>query len=76
MMTLELQLAATTPVARLVGTVPVLAVTSPVDLTVREGEFLSLIGPSGCGKSTLLSLVANLSEPSDGRLLWWRGGFN
>ncbi|WP_375462913.1 ABC transporter ATP-binding protein [uncultured Methylobacterium sp.] len=49
---------------------------APIDLTVREGEFLSLIGPSGCGKSTLLSLVANLNEPSDGRLLWWRGGFD
>lgn len=49
---------------------------APIDLTVREGEFLSLIGPSGCGKSTLLSLVANLAEPSNGRLLWWRGGFD
>ena len=27
-----------------------------VDLSVGEGEFLSLIGPSGCGKSTLLRL--------------------
>ena len=49
---------------------------APVDLTLREGEFLSLIGPSGCGKSTLLSLIANLHAPSDGRLLWWRGGFD
>lgn len=46
----------------------------PIDLTIREGEFVSLIGPSGCGKSTLLKLVAGLSEPTDGRLLWWRGG--
>ena len=37
----------------------------------REGEFVTLIGPSGCGKSTLLKLIANLIEPSDGRL---RGG--
>lgn len=49
---------------------------APVSLTLREGEFVSLIGPSGCGKSTLLSLVANLHQPSDGRLLWWRGGFD
>ena len=49
---------------------------APIDLTVGEGEFVSLIGPSGCGKSTLLSLVANLEEPSDGRLLWWRRGFD
>jgi NitT/TauT family transport system ATP-binding protein len=49
---------------------------APISLTVRQGEFLSLIGPSGCGKSTLLSLIANLAEPSDGRILWWRGGFD
>jgi NitT/TauT family transport system ATP-binding protein len=47
----------------------------PIDLTIRDGEFVSLIGPSGCGKSTLLKLVAGLLEPTDGRLLWWRGGF-
>src|SRR5277367_970676 len=48
---------------------------APIDLTIGDGEFLTLIGPSGCGKSTLLKLIANLIEPSDGRLLWWRGGF-
>ena len=47
---------------------------APIDLTIADGEFLTLIGPSGCGKSTLLKLIANLIEPSDGRLLWWRGG--
>ena len=49
---------------------------APIDLSIAEGEFLTLIGPSGCGKSTLLKLIANLLEPSDGRLLWWRGGFD
>ena len=49
---------------------------APIDLSIRRGEFVSLIGPSGCGKSTLLKLVANLIEPSDGRLLWWRGDFS
>ncbi|MBX3637872.1 MAG: ABC transporter ATP-binding protein [Rubrivivax sp.] len=44
----------------------------PVDLTVREGEFVTLLGPSGCGKSTLLKMVAGLLPPSDGRLLLWR----
>ncbi len=49
---------------------------APIDLSVRRGEFVSLIGPSGCGKSTLLKLVANLIEPSDGRVQWWRGDFS
>jgi NitT/TauT family transport system ATP-binding protein len=49
---------------------------APIDLSIRRGEFVSLIGPSGCGKSTLLKLVANLIEPSDGRLQWWRGDFS
>jgi NitT/TauT family transport system ATP-binding protein len=49
---------------------------APIDLTVREGEFVSLIGPSGCGKSTLLKLIANLQEPTDGRIFWWRHGFD
>ena len=44
----------------------------PVDLAVREGEFVTLLGPSGCGKSTLLKMVAGLLEPSDGRILLWR----
>lgn len=52
------------------------AALAPVDLTIHNGEFLTLIGPSGCGKSTLLKLVANLIEPSDGRLVWWRGNYD
>ncbi|MFM8857443.1 MAG: ABC transporter ATP-binding protein [Actinomycetota bacterium] len=39
-----------------------------IDLTIAEGEFVSLIGPSGCGKSTLLRLIANLIEPSGGSI--------
>ena len=49
---------------------------APIDLTIAAGEFLTLIGPSGCGKSTLLKLIANLIEPSDGRILWWSGAFD
>jgi NitT/TauT family transport system ATP-binding protein len=41
---------------------------SRVSLDVAPGEFVSLLGPSGCGKSTLLRLVADLIEPSDGRI--------
>src|ERR1700689_2611520 len=50
-------------------------VLAQIDLTIADGEFLTLIGPSGCGKSTLLKLIASLIEPSDGRLVWWRGDF-
>ena len=49
---------------------------APIQLSIRAGEFISLIGPSGCGKSTLLKLIAKLIEPSDGRMMWWRGGFD
>ena len=40
-----------------------------IDLTVRRGEFISLIGHSGCGKSTLLNAVAGLIKPTRGILL-------
>lgn len=39
-----------------------------IDLSIRAGEFISLIGPSGCGKSTLLRLVADLIAPSAGAI--------
>lgn len=41
----------------------------PVDLSVRKGEFLTLLGPSGSGKTTLLNLIAGATEPSTGRIL-------
>ena len=37
-----------------------------INVTQRQGEFLSIVGPSGCGKSTLLSIAAGLSFPSAG----------
>ncbi|MEQ8841831.1 MAG: ABC transporter ATP-binding protein [Acidimicrobiales bacterium] len=37
-----------------------------IDLTVQQGEFISLIGPSGCGKSTLLRVIADLLAPTHG----------
>ena len=43
---------------------------TPIDLTVRAGEFLALVGPSGCGKSTILNMVAGLMPPSTGQVLY------
>ena len=43
-------------------------------LSVREGDFLSLLGPSGCGKSTALRLIAGLMRPSAGRIVWGEEG--
>lgn len=37
-----------------------------IDLSISEGEFVSLIGPSGCGKSTLLRLIGDLVRPTTG----------
>ncbi len=39
-----------------------------VDLSVADGEFVTLLGPSGCGKSTLLKMMAGLLAPSAGRI--------
>jgi NitT/TauT family transport system ATP-binding protein len=38
----------------------------PLDIEIRDGEFLSLVGPSGCGKSTLLRVVAGLLASTSG----------
>ncbi|GAA2237538.1 ABC transporter ATP-binding protein [Herbiconiux moechotypicola] len=39
-----------------------------VDLTIRQGEFITLFGPSGCGKSTLLRLIAGLDTQTTGEI--------
>ena len=39
-----------------------------IDLSLRSGEFVSLVGPSGCGKSTILRLVAGLIMPTTGKI--------
>ncbi len=41
---------------------------SDVSLSVRKGEFISIIGSSGCGKTTLLRLLAGLDVPNSGKL--------
>ncbi|WP_226579395.1 ABC transporter ATP-binding protein [Acuticoccus sediminis] len=38
------------------------------DLTIRAGEFFSILGPSGCGKTTLLRIVSGFLTPSGGRV--------
>jgi len=48
----------------------------PLDLSVRQGEFVTLLGPSGCGKSTLLRIMAGLVSPTEGQLNWWGGSWN
>ena len=41
---------------------------APVDLSIEDGSFISLVGPSGCGKSTLLKVLADLMPPTRGRV--------
>src|SRR5574341_619653 len=40
-----------------------------LDLTIEDGQFVSLLGPSGCGKTTTLRLLAGFQEPDEGRIL-------
>lgn len=41
---------------------------APTNLTIAEGEFVSLLGPSGCGKTTLLRSIAGLERPDGGKI--------
>lgn len=43
------------------------------NMSVREGEIVSIVGPSGCGKTTLLSILAGLRRPTSGELRWQDG---
>ncbi|MGQ9369779.1 ABC transporter ATP-binding protein [Azospirillum sp. ST 5-10] len=40
-----------------------------IDLTVREGEFFTIVGPSGSGKTTLLRMLAGMDRPSGGDIV-------
>lgn len=42
---------------------------APVELEVKDGEFVAIVGPSGCGKSTLMRMIAGLMPVSEGAVL-------
>lgn len=49
------------------GGEPVTALQN-VNLDIKQGEFISLLGPSGCGKTTLLRIIADLLQPTEGKI--------
>jgi ABC-type Fe3+/spermidine/putrescine transport system ATPase subunit len=40
-----------------------------ISLSIKQGEFLTLLGPSGCGKTTILRMVAGFEIPDEGNIL-------
>ena len=44
-------------------------VLSSIDLTIANGEFLTILGPSGCGKTTLLRLLSGFEQPDQGKII-------
>ncbi|MCA9869445.1 MAG: ABC transporter ATP-binding protein, partial [Anaerolineae bacterium] len=50
----------------------------PMNLTIKDGEFICLLGPSGCGKTTTLRMISGLEAVTsgtillDGRNVTWR----
>jgi len=46
------------------------AALQDINLSINEGEFVTLVGPSGCGKSTLLRIITGLQQPTQGQILY------
>ena len=44
-------------------------VLKDLNLTIEDGDFMTLLGPSGCGKTTTLRVISGLEKPQNGRLL-------
>lgn len=51
-----------------------LEVLKGIDLTIHQGEIVSIVGPSGAGKTTLLQIIGTLDRPDSGQVLF--GGVN
>ena len=45
-------------------------VVKNLSLTIKRGEFVTLLGPSGCGKSTTLRMIAGFEQPTSGTILF------
>ena len=45
-------------------------VVKNVSLTIKRGEFVTLLGPSGCGKTTTLRMIAGFEQPTSGTILF------
>lgn len=45
-------------------------ILNDINLSVKEGEFITIFGPNGCGKSTLMNIIAGIEEQSGGEVLF------
>ena len=41
-----------------------------IDLSIADGEIVSILGPSGCGKTTLLNIILGLTDTDSGKILF------